>query len=167
VRNGGGTLVEGLHVLGRQAVSLLNCTPPFGVKLRKSKENFTRGSSVVKRYSLSRFGCISRDSLSMPARHLFISVTCGGLQSALGRHKCFPSYRTKGFPALSNFQSKLSVSALMWSAKNGIPRPSYICQFPAYQDAVGKCEDTGTVKRVASGRGCGQRTSRSDTRSPS
>jgi hypothetical protein len=38
------------------------------------------------------------------------------LQSALGRHRCLPSCRTKGFPASANFESKLSVNALMWSA---------------------------------------------------
>jgi hypothetical protein len=50
----------------------------------------------------------------------------GGLQSALGRHKSLPSCRTKGFPVSANFESKLSVSALIWSAKDGIPKSSWI-----------------------------------------
>jgi hypothetical protein len=58
------------------------------------------------------------------------------LQSALGRHTCLPSCRTKGFPASANFESKLSVNALMWSAKKGIPKSSLICLLPTYQGAL-------------------------------
>jgi hypothetical protein len=58
------------------------------------------------------------------------------LQSALGRHRCLPSYRTKGFPASADFESKLSVRALMWSAKNGIPKSSWICLLPTYHGAL-------------------------------
>jgi hypothetical protein len=35
-----------------------------------------------------------------------------------------PSCRNKGFPAPANFESKLSVRDLMWSAKNGTPKSS-------------------------------------------
>jgi hypothetical protein len=47
-----------------------------------------------------------------------------GYPSGLGRHRCLPSCRTKGFPASANFESKLSVNALMWSVKNEIPKSS-------------------------------------------
>jgi hypothetical protein len=52
---------------------------------------------------LRRFGRLFRDSLGWPAKQQSTSVTCGWLQSALGRHKCLPSYRTKKFTASSNF----------------------------------------------------------------
>jgi hypothetical protein len=55
------------------------------------------------------------------------------IQSAIGRNRCLPSCRTKGFPASANFESKLSVSGLMWSPKNGIPKSSWICLLPTYQ----------------------------------
>jgi hypothetical protein len=58
------------------------------------------------------------------------------LQSALGRHRCLTSCRTKGFPASANFNPKLSVSALIWSAQNGIPKSSWICLLPTYQGAL-------------------------------
>jgi hypothetical protein len=64
------------------------------------------------------------------------SVVHGWLQSALSWHKCLPCCRNKGFPAPANFQSKLSVNALTWSAKNGIPKYSWICPSPTYQGAL-------------------------------
>jgi hypothetical protein len=60
----------------------------------------------------------------------------GWLQSALGPHRCLRICRTKGFPASANFQSKISVSVLMWSAKNGIPKSSWICLLPAYKSGL-------------------------------
>jgi hypothetical protein len=44
-----------------------------------------------------------------------------------------PSCQTNWFPVLANFDSKLSVSALMWLAKNGIPKSSLICLLPTLQ----------------------------------
>jgi hypothetical protein len=46
-----------------------------------------------------------------------------------------PSCRTKGFPAPANFESKLSVRDLMWSAKNGTPKSSWICLLLMYHGA--------------------------------
>jgi hypothetical protein len=54
--------------------------------------------------------------LDWPAVHLSTSVDREGLRTALGRRRCLPSCRTKGFPAWDNFESKLSVNALMWLA---------------------------------------------------
>jgi hypothetical protein len=74
-----------------------------------------------------------RDSLDRPAEHQTSLITRGFLQTVLDRHKCLPSC---GFPASDNFKSKLSVSNLMRSAKNGIPKSSWICLLPTYQGAL-------------------------------
>jgi hypothetical protein len=42
----------------------------------------------------------------------------------LGQPKFLPTCQTKGITASANFESKLSVRALMWSAKNGTPKSS-------------------------------------------
>jgi hypothetical protein len=52
--------------------------------------------------------------------------------STLGQRKYLPSYRTRGFPPSANFESKLAVRALMWSANNGTPRSSCICLLLTY-----------------------------------
>jgi hypothetical protein len=127
------TSAEGLHDWGRRAVLLLNYTLAFSLQLRKSTENLSQGSRVVGDCSLRCPSRPFRDSLGWPAEHQTTLVTRGWLQSALGRHRCFPSCQTKGFPASANFESKLSVSALMWSAKNGIPKSSWICLLLMYQ----------------------------------
>jgi hypothetical protein len=90
----------------------------------ENTENIGQGSRVVWHYSLRRLDRLFRDSIGWPAEHQSTSVTRGWLQSALRRHKCLSSCRSKGFPASANFESKLPVSALMWSAKNGIPKSS-------------------------------------------
>jgi hypothetical protein len=122
---GGMTSAEGLHDWGGQAVPISIITLTFALQLRKRTENLSQGSQVVGDYSLRRLGCLKMDSLGRLVEHQCTSVTRGWLQSALGRHRCLPSCRTKGFPASANFESKLSVSALMWSAKNGIPKLWY------------------------------------------
>ena len=45
----------------------------------------------------------------------------------LGQSRYLPSCRTKGFPASANFESKLSVRVLMWSASSGTPKSLWIC----------------------------------------
>jgi len=55
--------------------------------------------------------------------------------STLGQLKCLPSCRTREFPTSANFESKLSVRTLMWSANNGTPRSSCICLLLTYQGA--------------------------------
>jgi hypothetical protein len=123
------TSAEGFHDWGRRAVSLLNYTSAFALQLRKITKNLSQGSRVVGDYSLRRLGWHFRDSLGWPAEHQSTSVTRGWLQSALSRHRCLPSFRTKEFTTSANFESKLSVSALMWSAKNGIHKS---CEFACY-----------------------------------
>ena len=53
----------------------------------------------------------------------------------LGQSRYLPSCRTKGFLASANFESKLSVRALMWSANNGTPKSSWIRLLLRYQGA--------------------------------
>jgi hypothetical protein len=129
------TSAEGLHDWGRRAVFLLNYTLALALQLRKSMEN-SQWSRVVGDYSLRRLGCLFVNRLGWPAEHQSTTVTRGWLQSALGRDKCLPNSRTKGFPASANFESKFSVSALMWSAKNGIPKSPWICLLLTYQGAL-------------------------------
>jgi hypothetical protein len=93
--------------LGKAGRVLLNDTLAFALQLRKSTENLSQGNRVVGHYSLRRLGRRFRDSLDWPAERRSTSVTRGWLQSALGRHKCLPSCRNKGFRASANFESKL------------------------------------------------------------
>jgi hypothetical protein len=97
---GGITSAEGLHDWGRRAVPLFNYTLAFALQLRKIMEYLSQCCRVVGDYSLRRLGRLFffMDSLGWPAEHQSTSVTRGGLQSALGRHKCLPSCRTTGFP---------------------------------------------------------------------
>ena len=44
-----------------------------------------------------------------------------------------PSCHTRGFPTSVNFESKLTVGALMWSENSGTPRSSCICLLFPYQ----------------------------------
>jgi hypothetical protein len=112
--------------LRRRPVLQLNYVLAFALQLRKSKENLSQGCREGRKYSLCGLSCLLRDSLGWPAEHRFTSVSLGWLQSALCRHKCLPSCRNKGFTASVNFESKLSVSALKWLAKNRISRSSVI-----------------------------------------
>jgi hypothetical protein len=110
--------------------------PPWLGKAGCAPENLSQESRVVGDYSLRRLHRLFMDSLGWPAERQSTSVTRGWLRSAVCRHKCLPSCRTKGFPASSNFESKLSVSALVWSAKNGFPKSSWICLLLTYQGAL-------------------------------
>jgi hypothetical protein len=83
------TSAEGLHDWGRRAVTLLNYTLAFALKLRKSTENLSQGSRVVGDYSLRRLGWLLMDSLGWSAEHQSASVTRGWLDlapTALGLH---------------------------------------------------------------------------------
>ena len=65
-----------------------------------------------------------------------ISLRFTWLGSILGQHKYLAVFRTRGLPTSANFKSKLSVRALIRSAKNGTPKSSQICQLPMYQGAL-------------------------------
>ena len=58
-----------------------------------------------------------------------------GDRLTIGQCKYLPSCRTRGIPTSANFESKLAVRALMWSANNGTPRSSCICLLFTYQGA--------------------------------
>jgi hypothetical protein len=101
-----------------------------------------------------------RDSLDCPADHYSFSVNCGWLQVVFGRHKCFPSCRTKGFPASANFESKLSDNLVGEEWNPQILENFSVTNAPRW-------EDTWIVTLEVSGHGCGQRTSRSGMHSSS
>jgi hypothetical protein len=63
---------------------------------------------------------------------LALQVARVNLRSAKYLHSC----RSKGFLASSNFESKLLVGALMWSAKSGTLRSSRNCLLPMYHGAA-------------------------------
>jgi hypothetical protein len=83
-----------------------------------------QGSWNSWRLLVAPTSCLFRDSLGWPAEHQSTSITRGWLQSALGRYTCLPSCRTMGFS--TSALSRNPVSALMWSAKNGIPKSYWI-----------------------------------------
>jgi hypothetical protein len=114
---------------GRDPFSIIPWHLPYN--WGKARQISSHSSRLVR-----QVGRPFRGSLDWLAERQPSSVTRGWLQSALDWHRCLPSCRTKGFPASGNFESKLSVSALMWSAKNGIPKSSWICLLPTYQGAL-------------------------------
>jgi hypothetical protein len=118
---------------GRRAVLLFDCTLGFALQLRERTETLSQGSRV-----LLDNRCVDwppfRGSLDWPVE-LHTSVNRGWLQAALGRHRCLKNWQTKEFSASAKFESKLSANALMWSAKNGIPKPSWTFLFLTYQGA--------------------------------
>jgi hypothetical protein len=89
---------------------------------------------IVGHDSFGRLGAVSRaTSTGLPA------VITFGLRLGWLAHpsvKYLPSCPTKGFHASANFESKLTVRALMWSAKNGTPISSWICLLLMYQGAL-------------------------------
>jgi hypothetical protein len=119
-------LAEGLHDWGRWTVPFFNQTLAFALHWGKARKTSVRVAEMLETTRCADLAVEHQSSL----------VTHGWLQSALGRHKCLPSCRTRGFPASDNFNLKLSVSALMWSAKNGIPKSSWICLLPTYQEEL-------------------------------
>jgi hypothetical protein len=104
LRSVGNALAESVHDWGRRVVPLLNYTVAFALQLRKSTEIISQGSRVVRDYSLRRHGRHFRDSLGWRTEHQSTSVTRGWLQSALGRHKCLPSCRTRDSPHQLNLR---------------------------------------------------------------
>jgi hypothetical protein len=81
------TLAESLHVW--------NCTLGFALQQRKSMESLSHFSRVVRYHSLRQLGRLLRDNLGWTAEHQFTSFRRRRLHSALSRHKCLPSCRTK------------------------------------------------------------------------
>ena len=77
---------------------------------------------------------IAGDGLDWPAVPCRPWLSRQATGSTLGQLKYLPSCRTRGFPTSGNFESNLSVRALMWSANSGAPRFSCICLLLMYQE---------------------------------
>jgi len=115
-------------------------TLEFASQLSKITENLSQGNRRALSWSaLNAIRLvdlvIADDGLDWPA------VTCRpwlsrqATGSTLDQLKYLPSCRNRGFPTSANFESKLSVRALMWSANSGTPRSSCICLLLTYQGA--------------------------------
>jgi hypothetical protein len=102
----GMTSAEGLHDRVQAGRAPFNLYPGIWLTTEE-KHGKPQGSRVV----LGTARCVNfaayRGGLDRPAVHPSSSVDRKGLQTALGKRRCLPSCRTKGFPASVNFQSKL------------------------------------------------------------
>jgi hypothetical protein len=76
-----------------------------------------------------------RDSFSRLACRPLLPFAFTSGDGVKPRLAYLPSCRTRGFPTSANFESKLTVRALMWSANNGTPRSSCICLVLTWQGA--------------------------------
>jgi hypothetical protein len=101
----------------------------------KARETSVRTAEQPGDCSLRRIGCLC-GTASAGLLDVRSPRFPRWLQPALSPRRCLRSCRTKGFPASVNFDSKLSVNALMWSANNGIPKSSWICLLQTYQGAL-------------------------------
>jgi len=116
-------------------------TLAFALQLRKITENLCQRKRMA-------FGCSAPNAI----RFVDLAIAGDGFdcplvpcrpwisRQATGKILCqltyLPSCRTRGFPTSPNFESKLSVRNLMWSAKSGTPRSSCICLLLTYQGAT-------------------------------
>jgi hypothetical protein len=114
---------EDLHDWVRRAVPVLNYTLLFALQLKKNTENLSQGSRIVRNHScvdLAAFlGAASTSMLSISAR-----LPVGDFSQPLVGTSAFQVAEQGGSPHQRTFELKLSVSALMWSAKGGIPKYS-------------------------------------------
>jgi hypothetical protein len=107
---GGGSLRLRPPWLEKRAVPLLNYTLAFALQLRKSTD-LSQGSRVPPGLPVAPTLAIFSRTASAGLLHVNPPRLPGGLQSALGRHRCLPRCRTKGFPASANW-SRNSQSVL-------------------------------------------------------
>jgi hypothetical protein len=115
-------------------------TLAFALQLRKITEHLSQGSRKV-------LGCSAPNTIrlvdlanagdgldwSVGSRHPRLTPKASG--PTLGQCRYLPSCHTRGFPTPANFESKLAVRALTWSANSGTPRSSCICLLLTYQGA--------------------------------
>jgi hypothetical protein len=115
----------------------------FALQLRKITENISRGirkalswqaPNTIRLVDLA----IENDGLEWPAGPCSPWLSRQATRSTTGQRKYQPSCRTRGFPTSANFESKLAVRALTWSANSGTPRSSYVCLLLTYQGATVK-----------------------------
>jgi hypothetical protein len=117
-RSVGIILAEGLHYWGRRAVPLFNYTQALVLQLRKSTEYLSQGSRVVLRLcSLRRldrvFGSSMTGLLSISPPRLPVR----GLSQPSVGISAFQVAELRDSPHQLTLESKLSVNAVMWSAK--------------------------------------------------
>ena len=115
-------------------------TLAFTLQLRKITKNLSQGKRMANGCSAPNTVRLvelanASDGHDWPATscHPWLSRQATG--SNLVQLKYLPSCRTRGFTASANFESKLSVRALMWSANSRTPRSSCICLLHTYQGA--------------------------------
>jgi hypothetical protein len=115
-------------------------TLAFALQLRKIKENLSQGirkalgfmgPNAIRLVDLA----IAGDGLDWPAGPCRPWLSPQATGSTLGWLKYLPSCRTRVSPTSANFESKLAVRALIWSANSGTRRSSYICLLLTYQGA--------------------------------
>jgi len=78
---------------------------------------------------------IADDGLELPAGSCRPWLSRQTTGSTIVQFKCLPSCRNREFPTSADFESKLSVMALMWSANSGTPRSWCIYLLITYQGA--------------------------------
>jgi hypothetical protein len=126
---------------GMRAVPRLNILyPGFALQLREITENLSHSSRKVLGHSAPNTIrlvelAIAGDGLDWSAgsRRPWLTPKASGPN--LGQRRYLPSCRTRGFPTPANFESKLAVRALTWSANSGTPWSSCICLLLTYQGA--------------------------------
>jgi hypothetical protein len=96
-------------------------TLAFALQLRKITENLSQ--DILKALGWTAPNtirlvdvAIAGDDLDWPAGSCCPWLSPQATGSTLGQLKYLPSCRTRGFPTSANFESKLTVRALMWSA---------------------------------------------------
>jgi hypothetical protein len=114
-----------------RALSLLYIpwhSPHTWGKIKKKPQNIP-ALPTWKMLGTIRFAASSASLLSQAA--LGLRVKQPG--SKHHQRKYMQSCRTKEFPTSGKSESKFAVRALMWSAKNGTNKSSWICLLPMYQ----------------------------------
>jgi len=115
-------------------------TLAFAFKLRKITENLSHDTRMA--LGCSTPNTIPFDDLAIAGDGLdWPDVPCRpwlsrqATGSNLGQLTYLPSFPTRGFPTSASLESKLSVRAMLWSAKSERPRSSCICLLLTYQGA--------------------------------
>ena len=129
-------------------------------KLRKTSDRVTEGRSACSALNVIRLVhlVIVGNGLERPAVPCRLWISRHATGSTFNRREYLPSCHTRGFPTSANFESNLSVIALMWWAKSGTPRSSCICLLLTYQGApVAKRKhlDCNTCSPLEMGAGSG------------
>jgi len=106
-------------------------TLAFALQLRKITEKLSQGNRRALGWSAP--SAIRLDDMAIADDGLDWPIPCRPWLSrqatglTLGHLNYLPCCRTRGCPTSANFESKLSVEALMWSANSRTPRSSCIC----------------------------------------